>query len=148
MQLLRTTNQDPRFTALTRQLDADLQERYGQQQEAYAAYNRLALLETAVIGMVDGQAVACGCFKPLDTHSAEIKRMYVRPEWRRRGFSEQLLVALELWARELGLTHLVLETGKGQPEALALYYKRGFVVTANYDPYIDLDNSICLAKSL
>ena len=105
-------------------------------------------VSTAVIGMVDGQAAACGCFKPLDTHSAEIKRMYVRPEWRRRGFSEQLLVALELWARELGLSQLVLETGKGQPEALALYHKRGFVVTANYGPYIDLDNSICLAKSL
>lgn len=148
MQLVRTTNQDPRFTDLTRQLDADLQQRYGQQQEAYATHNRLALLETALIGIVDGQAVACGCFKPLDTQTAEIKRMYVRPEWRRRGFSEQLLVALELWAHELGVSRLVLETGKGQPEALALYHKRGFVVTANYGPYIDLDNSICLAKSL
>lgn len=148
LQLFRTTNQDARFIALTRQLDSDLQLRYGQQQEAYATHNRLDLLATALIGIVDGQAVACGCFKSLDAQTAEIKRMYVHPDWRRRGLSEQLLAALELWAHDLGLERLVLETGKGQPEALALYHKRGFAVIANYGPYVDLDNSICLGKAL
>ena len=148
MQLVRTTNQDEQFVALTRQLDAELRQRYGQQQDFYAPHNRLDPIDTALLGVVDGQAVACGCFKRLDAQSAEVKRMFVHPEWRRRGYSTQLLTALEAWARELGAQQLLLETGLGQPEAIALYHKLGFTPIANYGPYVTLGSSLCMAKSL
>ena len=148
MQLVKTTNQDEQFVALARQLDAELRQRYGQQQDLYTPHNRLDLIDTALLGVVDGQAVACGCFKWLDPQSAEVKRMYVHPEWRRRGYSTQLLIALEAWARELGVQRLLLETGLGQPEASALYHKLGFTPIANYGPYVSLGNSLCMAKTL
>ena len=148
MQLVRTTNQDEPFVALTRQLDTELRQRYGQQQDLYTPHNRLDLIDTALLGVVDGQAVACGCFKWLDPQSAEVKRMYVHPEWRRRGYSTQLLIALEAWARELGVQRLLLETGLDQPEAIALYHKLGFTPIANYGPYVSLGNSLCMAKTL
>lgn len=84
------------------------------------------------------RAVACGCFKWLDTQSAELKRMFVHPQWRRRGYSEKLLRALEAWARELGVERLLLETGRGQPEAIALYHKPGFCADCQLWP-------LCLA---
>lgn len=148
MQLVRTTNQDEQFVALTRQLDAELRQRYGQQQDLYTPHNRLDLIDTALLGVVDDQAVACGCFKWLDPQSAEVKRMFVHPEWRRRGYSTQLLIALEAWARELEVQRLLLETGLGQPEAIALYHKLGFTPIENYGPYVSLGNSLCMAKSL
>ena len=85
MQLVKTSNQDEQFVTLTHQLDAELRQRYGQQQDFYAPHNRLDPIDTALLGVVDGQAVACGCFKRLDAQSAEVKRMFVHPEWRRRG---------------------------------------------------------------
>ena len=58
MQLVKTTNQDEQFVALTRQLDAELRQRYGQQQDLYTPHNRLDLIDTALLGVVDGQG--CG----------------------------------------------------------------------------------------
>ena len=55
MQLVRTTNQDEQFVALTRQLDAELRQRYGQQQDLYTPHNRLDLIDTALLGVVDDQ---------------------------------------------------------------------------------------------
>lgn len=55
MQLVRTTNQDEQFIALTRQLDAELRQRYGQQQDIYTPHNRLDCIDTALLGVVDGQ---------------------------------------------------------------------------------------------
>src|SRR5574344_147768 len=102
MQLLRTSNQDEQFVALTRQLDDELRQRYGELQDLYTPHNRLDCIDTALLGVVEGQAVACGCFKWLDGQRAEVKRMFVHPQWRRRGYSEQLLRAPESWALELG----------------------------------------------
>lgn len=99
MQLLRTSNQDEQFVALTRQLDDELRQRYGELQDLYTPHNRLDCIDTALLGVVEGQAVACGCFKWLDGQRAEVKRMFVHPQWRRRGYSEQLLRALESWER-------------------------------------------------
>ena len=52
MQLVRTTNQDEPFVALTRQLDTELRQRYGQQQDLYTPHNRLDLIDTALLGVV------------------------------------------------------------------------------------------------
>ena len=148
MQLLRTSNQDEQFVALTRQLDDELRQRYGELQDLYAPHNRLDRIDTALLGVAEGQAVACGCFKRLDAQRAEVKRMFVHTQWRRRGYSEQLLRAIEAWARELGVQQLLLETGRRQPEAIALYHKLGFTPIAGYGPYVSLGNSLCMAKSL
>lgn len=148
MQLLRTSNQDEQFVALTRQLDDELRQRYGELQDLYTPHNRLDCIDTALLGVVEGQAVACGCFKWLDGQRAEVKRMFVHPQWRRRGYSEQLLRALESWALELGVQQLLLETGRRQPEAIALYQKLGFTPIDGYGPYVSLGNSLCMAKFL
>ncbi|MBA2683890.1 MAG: GNAT family N-acetyltransferase, partial [Gemmatimonadaceae bacterium] len=46
------------------------------------------------IGRVDSRAVACGAFRPLSPGIAEIKRMFVEPEYRGRGYSRAMLVML------------------------------------------------------
>src|SRR5687767_9870294 len=46
--------------------------------------------------LYDGdRPVACGGLRRLDAGAAEIKRMYVAPEARGRGYSRRLLAALE-----------------------------------------------------
>ncbi len=41
-----------------------------------------------------------------------------------------------------------LETGKGQPEAMALYKKAGYSVIPKYGPYKKLANSVCMEKGI
>src|SRR6186713_1294327 len=74
-----------------------------------------------LVAWIDGDAVGCGGIRQYDEATGEIKRMYTKPEARRRGISRVVLEALEARARAVGYSRLVLETGIRQPEAIALY---------------------------
>jgi len=55
---------------------------------------------------------------------------------------------LESWASELNFKYCVLETGKRQPEAIALYKKNGYQIIPNYGQYHGIENSICFQKTV
>ena len=86
-----------------------------------------------VVGWEDGRAVAGGALKRLEPGVAEIKRMYVLPEARRRGHARRLLAALEDTARVLGYERVRLDTGARQPHARALYESAGFQPILDYN---------------
>jgi GNAT superfamily N-acetyltransferase len=81
----------------------------------------------------DGTPVACGGVKRLGDGMAEIKRMYVIPQARRRGIARTLLGALEDAARALGYERVRLDTGAKQPHAQRLYESAGYVAIDNYN---------------
>ncbi len=62
----------------------------------------------------------------LDARSAELRRMYVAPEARRRGVARALLAHAEHLCRRAGLDRLWLSTSEVQTSALALYRAAGF----------------------
>ncbi len=78
-----------------------------------------------LLGMVMLHRMASG--------KGEVKRMFVRPEARRRGLAAQLMARLEHEARDMGLSALYLDTSSGLREAIALYRSIGFV-DAKFDP--------------
>jgi GNAT superfamily N-acetyltransferase len=69
---------------------------------------------------------ACGGIKLFGTEYGEIKRMYVRPQFRGQGFAKSILNHLADYARAQGVAILRLETGIYQPEAIGLYERVGF----------------------
>jgi putative acetyltransferase len=146
--LKRTTSTDPDFNALVKDLDNDLRIRNGVVMDIYDQYNKIEAIDTVIVMYLDNEPVACGCFKPFATDTIEIKRMYVKPHARGMGFSKTILSQLEEWAKELGFTYSVLETGSKQTEALGLYPKVGYVQIPKYGPYVDLPDSICFRKPL
>lgn len=148
MVIVRTGNTHEDFSRFTAALDAELRARYGAAQAEYDKHNRIAPIDTAVIGYVDGEPAACGCFKAVDAETVEMKRMFVAGGHRRKGHGRAVVRALEEWAAELGFTRSVLETGKGQPEAIGLYRGMGYELTENYGPYVGLENSVCMEKRL
>jgi len=148
MIIMRTSNTHRDFLTLTRELDAELKWIYGSLQAVYDQHNVIDPIDTAMVGYVDGEPVTCGCFKTIDTERVEIKRLYVKPNFRRKGFSSEVLQALEAWAVELGYAATLLETGKRQPEAIGLYRKFGYQIIANYGPYRGMENSLCMQKLL
>lgn len=148
MHLLRTNSENPDFIALVRLLDADLAERDGEETAFYSQYNGIAELKHAVVAYLDEVPVGCGAIKEYDPDSMEVKRMYVPVENRGKGIASLVLKELEKWAAELGYERCILETGKRQPEAIALYKKNAYQVTENYGPYVGVDNSVCFEKVL
>jgi GNAT superfamily N-acetyltransferase len=88
-----------------------------------------------VAGWEDGRPVAGGGLKRMGRGLAEIKRMYVVPDARRRGHARRLLAAIEDVARELGYDRVRLDTGARQPHARALYESAG------YEPIPDFNDN-------
>lgn len=133
---------------LTGKLDAALKQIYGNSQDAFDSYNQVEAIQTVIVVYRNGLPAGCGCFKPFDESRVELKRMYVEPEFRGIGLARQILGELECWARELGFSSMVLETGVLQPQAIALYRKEGYLDIPNFDPYVGNDLSICMEKKL
>ncbi|AWN23313.1 N-acetyltransferase [Deinococcus irradiatisoli] len=135
-----------------------------QQRELRALYNDTdertepfdpASLEGGVLLGVEegGELLAIGGLKPLgavpgEAPSAEIKRMYTRPEARGRQLGRQVLDGLIAWARGHGLTRLVLETGDQQAAAIGLYESAGFERIPNFGYYVGIENSWCYGLDL
>jgi putative acetyltransferase len=92
--------------------------------------------------------IGCGAVRRLDATTAELKRMYVVPSHRGQGAGRALVAALESEARALGVTRLVLETGRRQESALALYEKCGFTEIPRFGEYVHTPLSVCMAKAL
>ena len=146
--LKRTNSDDTDFISLVALLDKDLAIRDGEDHGFYNQFNKIDKIKHAVVCYEDDIAVGCGAFREKESDSVEIKRMYVHPDHRKKGIASQVLIELERWAAEIKYPYTVLETGKKQPEAIALYQKSGYSIIPNYPPYENVENSVCMKKTL
>ncbi len=155
---LRPTRYDhPDSARLIEELQEFYRERYGGGDDTPVAPAQFAPPRGYfVVGYADGAAVACGGWRARDAvddpehrdGDAEIKRMYVAPGHRRRGFARALLRELERTAAAAGRRRAVLETGLAQPEAVALYVAAGYEPMAPYGTYRCAPDSRCFARTL
>lgn len=88
-----------------------------------AIHGSEAELEEWLVLYEDGAPVGCGGLR-----AGEIKRMYVRPEARRRGHGRRLLAELEARAAAAGHRRARLYTTDVLTEALHLYSQAGYVL--------------------
>lgn len=146
MTFQRITSDNDDFLNLVTLLDEDLAIRVGEDHAFYAQFDTLDHIKNVVVGYHRDHAVGCGAFKPYNKTTAEIKRMFVRPDFRGQGIAKGILTALENWAREYGFTNCILETGTNNPPAIQLYTKAGYSVIPNYDQYENVVTSVCLGK--
>ncbi len=146
IKLLRTNSQNPDFIALVALLNADLKIRDGEDNAFYSQFSKIDLIKQAVVAYENGLPMGCGAIREYQPDRTEVKRMFVVPEGRGRGVAKKILNELENWAAELGYRGCILETGKRQPEAIALYKKSGYRIIENYGPYAGIENSLCFEK--
>ncbi len=148
IRLKRVHRVTPEFRDLVKELNAELAVRDGELHDFYDQYNGITDLEHIMIAYLGDDPVGCAAMKRVRDSAVEVKRMYVRPAMRSQGLGGMLLAELERWASEYGFTESMLETGKGQPEALRLYERSGYKRIENYGPYQGVENSICFQKDL
>ena len=85
----------------------------------------------------DGTPAACGGVKLFGSAYGEVKRMYVRPQFRGLGFGRVMLEHLADYTRTQGVTLLRLETGIHQHAAISLYERMGFYRIPSFGSYTD-----------
>jgi DNA-binding MarR family transcriptional regulator len=94
---------------------------------------------TYLVATSDGRPVACGGVLDLGGGIAEIKRMWVHPEWRGAGLGSRLLRDLEQLAHGLGHGVVRLDTNGTLTEAIAMYERAGYrrIDRYNDNPYAE-----------
>ncbi len=148
IQIVKTDSGNTDFQTLVSLLDADLALRDGEDHVFYAQFNKTDKIKYVILVYHHHSAIACGAIREWDNGIMEIKRMFVLPEFRRKGYAQMVVENLEKWAGELGFDNCILETGKNQPEAIQLYQKIGFKITPNYGQYENVENSVCMHKKV
>lgn len=93
-------------------------------------------------------SACCGGIKLVGSEYGEIKRMYVRPQFRGLGFAKLMLNHLADYAHAHNITLLRLETGVHQREAIGLYERLGFYRIPPFGLYSDDPLSLCYEKRL
>lgn len=144
----RTDSGDPDFQMLVACLDHELWYELKEDQATYDQHNKVPDLKTVLVAYDNNEPVACGCFKALDSHTVEIKRMFVQKAWRGQGLSKKILQSLEQWATEQGHNNAILETSIHFKTARSLYQTSGYHIIPNYPPYTGLPESVCMKKEL
>ena len=83
----------------------------------------------------DEIAAGCGGIKLFGTEYGEVKRMFVRPQFRGLGLGKLMLDRLKEYAQERQVNILRLETGIYQTDAIKLYERYGFERRAPFGEY-------------
>ena len=89
-----------------------------------------------LLAFVGGDLAGCGAFRPLrdvdHANACEMKRLYVRPAFRRFGLGRQLAQQLIDLALQAGYSAMLLDTLDDMESARGLYATLGFVEVAPY----------------
>jgi ribosomal protein S18 acetylase RimI-like enzyme len=89
-----------------------------------------------LLATVDGQVAGCVALRPLPdvdyANACEMKRLYVRPAFRRFGLGRQLAQALMDHAVQAGYSAMLLDTLDDMEAARELYESLGFEAIAPY----------------
>ncbi|WP_166802356.1 GNAT family N-acetyltransferase [Microvirga pakistanensis] len=88
-----------------------------------------------------GRVCACTCVDFPEAGTAELHRLYVRPDQRGRGLGSSLVRAVERHARQKGATRLYLWSDTRFTDAHRLYRKLGYTQTDRLRDLGDISNS-------
>ncbi|MFN6516001.1 MAG: GNAT family N-acetyltransferase [Nostoc sp. CreGUA01] len=87
-----------------------------------------------LLGEYESQIAGCACLRKINQDICEIKRMYVKPEFRRKGIGRALLQTIINEANDIGYSKIRLDTAPYAKEAHRLYRAFGF---QNIEPYLE-----------
>lgn len=119
--------------------------------ESRHAFSVDKLVSEAVVFFVthcDGRLAGCGGIKIFPDDYGEVKRMWVRPQFRGLGLGKAMLNYLAEYARSHQLNLLRLETGIYEIEAIGLYERFGFQRRTPFGEYKEDPLSVYFEKTI
>lgn len=131
-----------RVSAAEAQAAFDLIEEYYEAIEVVVRDDRAALEHYLAspdspiwMAVVNGAPAGCVMYRPLPQipAAAEVKRLYVRPQFRGMRLAHAMMQAAEQHARASGLRWLYLDTNDALHAAIHFYLSRGYEPCARYN---------------
>ena len=136
------------FRMLAAKLDAYYFNLVGDIQLQYAEPNRAENMAALAVCYEGETPIACGAWKAVDGETAEIKRIFVEPEYRRKGAASAIIRALEENALLTGRRKLILETAVDTANSHRLYLSLGYRIRNYYGSPAGAENCLCFEKEI
>lgn len=112
----------------------------------------LILLIVKVEGSIAGSVQLDSDTPPNQPHRAEVAKLLVHPDFRRRGIARKLMIEIEKHAKRLGRTLITLDTAGDNAERLYLslgYERAGIIPNYAKNPLEDrYDSTTIMFKNL
>jgi putative acetyltransferase len=139
----------PEVRKLIEELDAFLVDLYPPESNHLLPIDALRQANvTFLTARIRDRVVGCGALVNHDGEYGELKRMFVRPEFRGLQIGRQILDELESRARASELRLIRLETGVSQHNALTLYESAGYRRICPFGMYHEDPLCVYLEKQL
>ena len=108
----------------------------------YTRYNENEKIHTVWIAYCDEIPIGCAAYRKKSPGVGEVKRMFIKSEYRGRGISKSLLTTVEGHAKQHGNHTLHLDTRITLEPAVALYRRFGFVETLRNGLYVEMEKRL------
>jgi len=108
----------------------------------YTRYNASENIQKVWIAYSDDTPVGCIAYRKKSPGIGEVKRMFIRNEYRGRGISKALLTTIEEHARRCGDHTLYLDTRITLEPAMSLYRRFGFIEISRKGLYVELEKKL------
>lgn len=137
---MKTT--DTAVLELFSQHDDFMIEFLGEDSRYYTRYTENEKIENVWVVYVENHPAGCIAYRTKEDSVGEVKRLFIRNEYRGRGISKELLKIMEKHAREQGCTKLFLDTRITLEPAVSLYCSVGFDIIFQKGLYIQMEKKL------
>lgn len=100
-----------------------------------------------LLAYYDNNLAGCIGLKKIDEANCEMKRLYVRPQFRGKHIGDYLVKEMIKSAKEIGYSHMLLDTLPFLQSAVHMYKKYGFYEIESYNNS-PMDTSIYMKLDL
>lgn len=116
----------------------------GEDKVYYTRYNESENIEKVWVVFSDNLPIGCIAYRKKEEGTGEVKRLYIKKEYRGKGISKELLKTLECYAKKQGCHTLFLDTRVTLEPAVSLYRSHGFSIVYQQGLYIQMEKKFQL----
>lgn len=142
MNIVSTKNADKEILTLFSEQDDYMIDFLGDDKKYYTRYSENEHLENIWVIYSESFPIGCIAYRKKAEGTGEVKRLYIRKEYRGKGISKELLRTVERYAKEQGCKTLFLDTRITLEPAVSIYRSFGFQIVFQQGLYIQMEKEI------
>lgn len=142
MKIVQMDTKDERILEIFSEHDDHMIDFLGKDSRFYTRYSESENIENVWGAYIEDQLAGCIAYREKAAGIGEVKRLFVRKEYRGNGLSKNLLDTVERHAKARGCNALFLDTRITLEPAVSIYRASGFDIILQQGLYIQMEKKL------